>query len=180
MDRLSVVVAAMMVAMAGAVTVVMVGDGTPAARFEEDIEWTVRLRDAEAALAAGQTHVTMVQLRAAHRAALRTGRWGAMVEVGDAARRAGEAVTPPPRALPTASRAYLAGLARAREQNSVEGVLRVAEGFAALDDREMVEHCIGVAGTLAQRAGGDQAVVRVLAFTERYRDARSTVRELVE
>ena len=116
MDRLSVVVAAMVVAMAVAVTVVLVGDGTPAARIEEDHEWTLRLREAEAALAAGAAQVTMRRLRAAHRAALRTGRWDAMVEVGDAARRAGEADATLPRAIPTASRAYLAGLARAREQ----------------------------------------------------------------
>jgi hypothetical protein len=177
MNRVSMVVAAMLVAMAGAVTVVMVGDGTPAARFEEDLEWRVRLAEAEAALAAGQTQVMMVRLRDAHRAALRTGRWEAMVEVGDVARRAGAVVAPPPRVLGTASRAYLAGLARAREQDSLDGVLRVADGFAALDDREMVEHCIGVAGKLAERAGGDQAVVRVLTFTERYREARSAARE---
>jgi hypothetical protein len=177
MERLSVVVAAMVVAMAAAVTVVMVGDGTPAARFHEDREWTLRLREAGAALEEGQTHVAIARLRAAHHAALRTGRWDAMVEVGDLARHAGAV----PRARTTASRAYLAGLARAREQRSVAGVLRVAEGFAALDDREMVEYCIGVAGQLADRAGSDEGMVRVQTFTAGYREMRSTAREgLVE
>ena len=157
---------------------VLVGDGTPAARIDgtEDLEWTFRLREAEAALAAGEIQVTMVRLRAAHRAALRTGRWDAMVEVGDVARRASDIATPPPRAVPTASRAYLAGLALAREQHSLDGVLRVGEGFAALGDREMVEYCIGLAGGLAQRAGGE-GVVRVQAFVERYRETRTTASE---
>jgi hypothetical protein len=176
MDRLSVVVAAMVVAMAVAVTVVMVGDGTPAARIHEDREWTLRLREAEEALTTGQMQVMIVRLRAAHRAAFRTGLWEAMVEVGDLARHAGDAAAPSLRARATASRAYLAGLALAREQRSVDGVLRVAEGFAALDDREMVEYCIGVAGALAARGGGGPAMAQVQNFTGRYRDVQHAAR----
>ena len=179
MDRLSVLLAAMVAAMAVALTVVLVGDGTPAGRIDgtEDLEWTLRLRDAEAALAAGEAQVTIVRLRAAHRAALRTGRWDALIEVGDAARRAAEASTSPPRAIPTASRAYLAALARAREQQSLDGVLRVGEGFAGLGDREMVEYCIGVAGRLAERDGGGERLERVQVFVERHRATRTTASE---
>ena len=171
MDRLSGLVAAIVVAMAIAVTVVLVGDGTPASRIEEDLEWTLRLREAEAALATGRPQLTLIQLRAAYRAALRTGRWDAMVEVGDVARRAAQGTPAPAPAVPTASRAYLAALALARDQRSLDGVLRVGQGFAALGDREMVEYCIGLAGGFADRAGAE-GVVRVQAFADRYREVR--------
>ncbi len=178
MDRLSVVVAAMFAAMALAVTVILVADGTPAARIaREDVEWAQRMREAEAALAAGDGQAAVARLRAAHYAAVRTGRWDAMAEVGDAARRASELATPPPRATSTASRAYLAGLAQAREQRSVEGVLRMAQGFAALGDREMVEYCIGMAGRLAEQDGGAERLVQVHGFVEAYREIRATTRE---
>lgn len=178
MDRLSVVVAAMVAAMALAVTVTLVADGTPAARIAaEDLEWARRLREAEAALAEGNGLEAIARLRAAHHAALKAGRWDALAEVGDAARQVRELVPPPPRAFATASRAYLAGLARAREQRSVDGVLRVAEGFAGLGDGEMVEYCIGIAGQLAARQGGDDPPARVEAFVQRYRETRGLARE---
>ena len=178
MDRLSAVVAAMVAAMALAVTVILVADGTPAARIAtEDLEWALRLREAEAALAIGDGLTAVVRLRAAHQAALRTGRWDALADVGDAARRARELTPPPPRAFATSSRAYLAGLARAREQQSVDGVLRVAEGFAALDDVQMVEHCIGIAGQLAMRRDGEGRRAQVDAFVQRYREAQGATGE---
>src|SRR5262245_53281868 len=155
MDRFSGVVAAIVVAMAIAVTVVLVGDGTPASKFEEDREWASHLLAVQTSLAAGQPQRAAALLRVAHRAAFRTGRWEAMVEVGDAARRASESAPLLPRGAAVASRAYLAGLALAREQGSLSGVLSVGEGFAALGDREMVEYCIGQAGELADRAGLD-------------------------
>jgi hypothetical protein len=178
MKRLSVVGAAMVAAMAGAVILILVGDGTPAARMEKaDLELAQRLREAAAALGAGDGQAALAQLRAAHRAALRTGRWDAMAEVGDAALRASAVATPPARARSTASHAYLAGLARAREQRSLDGALRIAEGFAALDDREMVEHCIGLAARFAESGGDGERVMRVQAFVERYRASQPTPRE---
>jgi hypothetical protein len=169
MKPLSVVVAGVAAAMV--VAIVLVADGTPAARVPmEDLEWARHMREAEAALAAGDGQVAVARLRAAHRAAVRTGRWEALAEVGDAARRAGALTPPPPRAARTASRAYLAGLARAHEQRSVEGVLRAAQGFAALGDREMVEYCIGVAGRLAEREGGAEGRSRVRAFVEHFHE----------
>jgi hypothetical protein len=177
MDRLSMVVTAMVAAMAVVVTVILVADVTPAARVaREDLDWTQRMREAQTALAAGDAGTALARLRTAHQAALRTGQWEALVEVGDAARRAGPLVRPPSRAAATASRAYLAGLVRAREQRSVEGVLRVAEGFESLGDREMVEYCIGVAGSLAEHHGGERPS-RVHAFVEHYREMQAISRE---
>jgi hypothetical protein len=181
MDRLSVVCAALVTPIAVAAILFLAADGTPAARVERaDLELAQRLREADASLAAGAGQTALVRLRAAHHAALRTERWDAMAEVGDAARRASAMASPPGRAVAMASRAYLAGLARAREQRSLDGVLRIAEGFAALGDREMVEYCIGVATLLAE---GDREaervtrVTRVQSFMERYREVRPVTRE---
>jgi hypothetical protein len=177
MDRLSVVVAAV-AALAVGLTAILVADRTPAARVaREDLQWTQRMREARTALAAGDGQAALVPLRAAHHAALRLERWDALAEVGDAARRAAEMSATPRRAASTASRAYLAGLALARERRSVEGVLRVAEGFAALGDREMVEYCVGVAGRLAEQDGGPERQSRVRGFVETYRAVRATALE---
>src|SRR5438445_11856052 len=68
----------------------------------------------------------------AYRAALGSRRWDAMVEVGDAALRIGEATGDREVAAARARRCYLEALFRARDQRSVDGVPRVAEAFAAL------------------------------------------------
>ncbi len=181
MDRLSVLCAALVTPITVAAILILAADGTPAARVERaDLELAQRLREADASLAAGDGQTALVRLRAAHRAALRTERWDAMTEVGDAARRASAMAAPPGRAMAMASRAYLAGLARAREQRSLDGVLRIAEGFAALGDREMVEYCIGVATRLAEadrEAERVTRVTRVQSFMERYREVRPVTRE---
>jgi hypothetical protein len=77
-------------------------------------------------------------------------------------------VVPEP-ALMTARRAYLTGLARARQQRSVEGVLRFAERFVGLGDRVMVEHCVGMATRIAEDYGGAERFAQVQAFVDRHR-----------
>ncbi|MGH7322766.1 MAG: hypothetical protein ACRELA_24530 [Candidatus Rokuibacteriota bacterium] len=66
-----------------------------------------------------------------------------------------------------ARRLYLAALFRSREQNSVDGVLRAAQAFAALGDGEVVEVCLSVAQDVAAQTGDPQADVRVHAFRQR-------------
>jgi hypothetical protein len=178
MDRVRVVVAAVVAAMAVALTAILVADGTPGARMARaELEWMRHMGEAEAALAAGDGPAALASLRAAHQAAVRMERWEALAAVGDAARRSGEMAAPARHAVSTASRAYLAGLAVARERRSVEGVLRVAEGFAALGDREMVEYCVGVAGRLAQHDGAAERQSHVRGFVEAYRETRGPARE---
>jgi hypothetical protein len=87
----------------------------------------------------------------AYRAVAAGGRWNALLEAGDTARRLG-AVTGSPQTDAKAREMYRSALAQARQQESLDGVLSVAEAFAALGDREGFDESIRVAQVLA---GGD-------------------------
>jgi len=105
----------------------------------------------------------------AHRAALGSRqRWDGLIEVGEAYLRIGELANERQAAQPTARRLYLTALFRARQQSSLDGVLRTAEAFAALGDREVVIQCLRVADQVAERARDPQARARVEAFRGRY------------
>ena len=71
---------------------------------------------------------------------LRTTSWQVLLETGHQARARGDA--------PSARRAYLTALFRARGERSVFGVLSAAEGFKALGDREVVERALAMAAAL--------------------------------
>jgi hypothetical protein len=152
-----------------ATALVLAGASTLAARVDTGEEWTRRVGEVDAALANDDVATAMRRLRDAYRAALRSDRWEAMAEVGDVARRVRAVAVAPEPALTMARKAYLTGLARARQQRSVEGVLRFAERFVALGDREMVEHCVGVATRIAEDHGGTERFAQVQAFVERHR-----------
>lgn len=101
-------------------------------------------------------------------AGLGTRGWEGLVAVGDASLRIGEAAGSRRSAEAKARKAYLAAFFRAREQGSFDGVLRTAEAFAGLGDREVVEQVLRVADGLAARRGDAQAAARVRAFRERW------------
>ena len=67
-------------------------------------------------------------------------------------------------AEPSARRAYFAALYRACRANSFEGILRAAEAFDALGDREVVEECLGLAEL---QADGEQTRRQVMALVGR-------------
>ncbi|MCI0546660.1 MAG: hypothetical protein L0027_05195 [Candidatus Rokubacteria bacterium] len=90
--------------------------------------------------------------------------WEALIEAGQACLRRGATTGGPPDAEPAARRAYFAALYRACRENSFEGILRAAEAFADLGDREVVEECLGL---VALRAEGEQTRGRVAAFVVR-------------
>jgi hypothetical protein len=87
--------------------------------------------------------------------------WHALVEAGDAHIRIGAAANASGAAAPRAREIYLAALNRARAARSVEGVLRIAEGFAALGDREVTELALRIADSLASRGGDPAAALQV-------------------
>jgi hypothetical protein len=91
----------------------------------------------------------------AHEEALRSRHWDGLVEVGHGALRIGTAAGSRRATEPEARRAYLAAMFRARQQGSVEGVLRAAEAFAALGDRQVAEHGLRMASRMAS-GGTDQ------------------------
>lgn len=171
MKRMLAIVAATVAALGVATALVLAGASRLAARGDTDEEWMRRVSEVDAALAGNDMAVAMLRLRLAYLAALRSDRWEALAGVGDVARRVSAVAVAPGPALVTARRAYLTGLARAGQQRSVEGVLRFAEGFVALGDREMVEHCIGVATRIAEDQGGTERFAQVQAFVERHGQA---------
>jgi hypothetical protein len=81
----------------------------------------------------------------AYRAALASRRWEGLVEAADAYLRVADAAGAPQAGVPRARELYLAALFRARDAGSVEGVIRVAQSFDRLGDREAAAHAIRVA-----------------------------------
>ncbi|HTO10006.1 MAG TPA: hypothetical protein VMQ51_00445 [Candidatus Binatia bacterium] len=82
----------------------------------------------------------------------------ALLRLGDEARARGD--------VPAARRAYLAGLFRARGEDSLADVVWAAEGFAALGDHAVVEQALALAAPLAAR-GDDATRARLAALHDR-------------
>jgi hypothetical protein len=131
--------------------------------------WVVPPQRLNTALASPNVTAAEEAWHEAHRAALGSRqRWDGLIEVGEAYLRIGEVTNERQAAQPTARRLYLTALFRARQQGSLDGVLRTAEAFAALGDREVVIQCLRVADQVAERAHDPQARARVEAFRGRY------------
>jgi hypothetical protein len=128
--------------------------------------WPAALRRVDAALAAGDIPSATRAARDAYVGALATRKWEPLLAVGDAYVRVGKAGTVPA-AKGHARQAYLRALFRARDAGSVDGILRTADAFTALGDREVVQQCLAAAARLAARSGDQRAIARVREFTER-------------
>jgi hypothetical protein len=100
----------------------------------------------------------------AHLAAVESLSWEGLIATGDASLRIGGATGGRPAGEPAARRAYFAALYRACRQNSFDGILRAAEAFADLGDREIVEECLGLAEF---QVDGEQTRRRVADFAGR-------------
>ncbi len=107
-------------------------------------------------------HRSVQALDDAYRVAAAGGDWEALLEVGDAARRVGDAADSPETFDARAREMYRSALAWARRQGSLDGVLRVGEALAALGDREGFKESIRTAKVLAGRDPEAQADVRAL------------------
>jgi len=88
-------------------------------------------------------------------------RWDGPLEVGNAYLRIGHLAKGRKIVEPTARKLYLTALLRARRLSSLDGVLKTAETFAALGDREVAEECMAVAITLGRRSSERHALERV-------------------
>lgn len=121
-------------------------------------QWVVPLERLNTALASQNVTAAEEAWHEAHRAALGSRqRWDGLIEVGEAYLRIGEVANERQAAQPMARRLYLTALFRARRQGSLDGVLRTADAFAALGDREVVIQCLRVADQVAGRARNPQA-----------------------
>lgn len=119
------------------------------------------------ALAKGDLTAAERAWQDAYTAALGSRRWEGMLEAGDAARRIGEASGSGKAADARARQAYLTALWRARRAGSLDGVLRAAEAFSALGDREVVAQCLRIAERLAAERRDAQARDQVLTLSQR-------------
>ncbi len=126
--------------------------------------WGAPLRAVDEALARNDAAAALRAWQDAHLAALGSWRWERMIEVGDAALRIGEVSGLRPAAKARARQAYLTAFFRARDQGSLAGVLRSAEAFALLGDREVVAQCLIAADGLAARAADPEGRERLRSF----------------
>jgi|GEM_PF-1633005 hypothetical protein len=131
-----------------------------------DAQWRQALQDIDDAWQTANPGRAVAAWHDAYRAAVRTGRWDAMIDVGDAALRVGPVseFRDAPDAM--ARRSYLIALFRARAQASLDGVLRACEGFALLGDLPVVKQCIGIGHELAKT--DPAADRRVVAFANQF------------
>ncbi len=140
---------------------------TPVGRESDDVPWTGPIRRVDEALARKNVNAAEQAWLDAFGAALKSRRWDGMVEAGDAYLRLGGLGGFSKAAEAKARQIYLAALFRARQQESLDGVLRTAEAFAALGDSELVNRCLRIAQSLAARARDAQARERVREVVDR-------------
>jgi hypothetical protein len=107
--------------------------------------WAPHITAVDAALRAGDLSAAATASTEAYRAALAGRRWEGLVEAADAYLRVADAAGAPHAGAPRARELYLAALFRARDAGSVEGVIRVAQSFDRLGDREATAHAMRVA-----------------------------------
>jgi hypothetical protein len=129
--------------------------------------WTSHLRAVGEALAHHDARAALRALEDADACALASGQWDAMVDVGDAHQRVAGTARARKTLIARAHQNYLAALYCARQQRSVEGVLRTAAGFAALGDRESVDQCLLIARTMASAANDEAVRSRVRRLSAR-------------
>lgn len=135
---------------------------------ESQIAWKAQLEKVDDAVIRNDLTQAVMLWREAYAAALRSRHWEGMVAVAEAYRRLGGLAGFGRASEVKARQIYLAALFRARQEGSLDGVLRVAEAFADLGDREVVDRCIAIASTVAVQARDARGEQRVRVFTERW------------
>lgn len=141
-------------------------DQVPAGRETLDALWKAHLRTVDRALERNDISSAVRAWHDAYVSALGTRRWEGMVEVGDAYLRIGEVAKGRKAAEAKARQAYLTALFRARNEGSLDGVLRSLQAFAALGDREVLERGLYIAERLAAATPDLEARARVRAVRE--------------
>jgi hypothetical protein len=150
--------------------------GNVAALATTDGLWAPAIQQVDSALARKEYSAALRAANDAYTLALGTTRWDGMVAAGDLYRRIGEATGLRRSFEGKAREAYQKAFFRARQQASVEGVLRVTEGYAALGDAQMVGLGLRVAERLAARDPEAQADIK--SFRARIGDGNVPVGEL--
>ena len=144
-----------------------VAPGQPVHSMPDEEPWIAPLRAVDEALDRHGVAAAERAWREAYGQAQASRRWEGWIAVGDASLRIGRVDGQRSVAESRARAAYLAALFRARQQQTVDGVLRTAHAFADLGDREVVAQCLVVARELAQQTGDTEAEARVRALAGR-------------
>jgi hypothetical protein len=144
--------------------------GNVAALATPDTPWSPAIQQVDSALARKEYSAALRAANDAYALALGSTRWDGMVSAGDLYRRIGEATGLRRSFESKAREAYQKAFFRARQQSSIEGVLRATEGYAALGDQQMVELGLRVAHRLA--AGDPEAQADIRTFRARLADIR--------
>lgn len=163
-----IVAGATMVALMLLVVIVSEGIAGHAVAAESQIAWKAHLEKVEDAVSRNDLAQAVMLWREAYAAALRSRHWEGLLAVAEAYRRLGGLAGFGRASEAKARQIYLAALFRARQEGSLDGVLRVAEAFADLGDREIVDRCIAIARTVAVQARDARAEHRVRVFAERW------------
>jgi hypothetical protein len=144
--------------------------GNVAALATPDAPWAPAAQQVDNALSRKEYSAALRAANDAYSVALGSTRWDGMVAAGDLYRRIGEATGLRQSFGTKAREAYQKALFRARQQSSVEGVLRATEGYAALGDTQMVGLGLRVAQRLA--IGDPEAQADIRTFRARLSETR--------
>jgi len=129
--------------------------------------WVGAIRAMDEALAKGNLRAALAAREDARLAAVASRRWEGMAVLGDATLRLAQSAGLRPAMEPAVRRAYVAALFRARRQASLDGVVRIAEAFAALGDRDMARQGVVIAAALAATSREPHALERVRGLQQR-------------
>ena len=149
-------------------------EGTPP-EAPGEAPWTSHLGAVREALAQKNLGAAVRAWEQAHLAAVGSWRWEGLIEVGDVYLRIGDASGARKASEATARKAYFAALFRACQRDSCEGILRIAQAFADLGDRQVVEECVGLAELVAP---DDEARVEVRAVAAQLTDRLAAAAEM--
>lgn len=136
---------------------------TTAARGTSAATWAEHAAVVDASITRRDVSSAVRAWHDAYGAALVTGSWRPVLEVGDSMLRIGEISGSANGAKANARQAYMSALRRAERARDAEGVLRTAEAFARLGDRAVAGHCLVLAGRIARATGDTETLDRVRA-----------------
>ena len=111
--------------------------------------WVEHLEAADHALGGHDVRRALGSWSEAYRSARVARSWRGMLDVADAYVRIGDTLGLRREAMPKAREVYLAAFLGARRERALDGVLRLAESFAGLGDRDVAELCLREAERLA-------------------------------
>ena len=120
----------------------------------QTVPWDQYIEVMDEALARDDFYAADLARRTAYLLAIGSKRWDALAAVGEAYVRFADHPGADPVLRSEARRVYRSAMFRARQQNSVDGIVRVSEDFAALGDMDVAREGLVMAQTLA--AASDQ------------------------